>query len=242
MFKVWLIIEKELALYFKTWLGYITVFITLIINGILFNTFAIGNKPKFSAEVLKDFFYFASGMAIVTSIFLAMRLVSGESENKTLSLYFSAPISDRQIIYGKFLSAFFVLVIIQLLTVYIPSLIYIEGKVSIGHMVAGYCGIFLLGGSVLAISIFGSVIAPNQVLSGIVGGGITVIFLTLWLLANRVDSPFREILFYMSIHNQRFQPFSRGVIHLRNIIYYLSVTCFFLECSIRYLGIRRKLG
>ena len=71
MSKVMLIAQREIQAYFRTWMGYIIIFAALLINGILFNAFAIGSEAKFSADVLKDFFFFSSGIGMVAAIFLA---------------------------------------------------------------------------------------------------------------------------------------------------------------------------
>ena len=242
MNKIWLIAQREMSSYFNTWMGYLIVFAALLINGLLFNAFAIGSRAKFSADVLKDFFFFSSGIGMVAAIFLSMRLLAEEKQFGTIVLFFTSPISERQLVYGKFISALFIFIILQLLTVYLPALIFIEGKVSLGHLAAGYLGVTLLGASVIAISLFGSVIASNQLLAAVAGASITVIFLLLWLVSGRVDEPFSGVFSYMSIHNLRFRPFSKGIVHTRDIIYYFSLILFFLECSVRSLESRRQQG
>ncbi|MDQ3230576.1 MAG: hypothetical protein M3Q07_02055, partial [Pseudobdellovibrionaceae bacterium] len=111
-----------------------------------------------------------------------------------------------------------------------------------GHMVAGYLGVTLLGAGVLALSLFASVVSPNQLIAGITAAAMTVFFLLLWLLSYRVDEPFRQVFAYMSIHNERFRPFTNGVLHTRDVVYYGSLIFFFLECSIKSLETRRLQG
>ncbi|MGE0172811.1 MAG: ABC transporter permease [Oligoflexales bacterium] len=242
MGKVWLVTKRELNGYFRTWTGYIIAFFALIINGLLFNSFAIGDQAKYSAEVLEDFFYFSSGIAMVACVFLAMRLLAEERQSKTIVLFFTSPITERQIIYGKFLSAFVVFFLLQIFSLYLPSLIFVEGKVSLGHLAAGYFGVILLGTAVIAISLFSSVVAPNQMVAGILGASFTVVLLIFWILSNVTDEPFKEVFSYIAIHNMHFIPFSRGIVHLRDVVYYLSVIVFFLECSVRVLETRRLEG
>lgn len=239
MEKVILIARRELYSYFKTWMGYIIVFLSLLISGLLFNAFAIGNRAKFSAQVLYDFFFYSSGIAMVASLFLAMRLFAEEKQTGTLTLFLTAPISERQVIYGKFLSALTIFLLLQFLSLYLPALIFIEGKVSFGHIASGYLGISLLGFSVLAMALFASLVAPNQMIAGVIAAAMVMVLLTLWIVANRVDEPFRTILGYLAIHNQHFSSFARGVINLKDIVYYFSLIIFFLECSVRTLESRR---
>ncbi|MFW7379363.1 MAG: ABC transporter permease [Oligoflexus sp.] len=242
MDKVLLITKRELSSYFTTWTGYIVVFAALLINGLLFNAFAIGDSPKFSSDVLRDFFFYSSGIAMVAAIFLAMRLLAEEKQTGTIILFYTSPITERQLVYGKFLSVVVVFLILQALSLHLPSLIFIEGKVSIGHMAAGYLGVILIGSAVLAIALFGSVVASNQMIAAVIGASITVVLLLLWIVANRVDEPFSSLFSYISLHNFRFRPFSGGIVHIKDLIYYFSLILFFLESSVRALETRRLQG
>lgn len=242
MSKIFLICQRELGAYFRTWMGYVIGVAALLINGLLFNAFAIGDKPRYSADVLGDFFYFSSGIGIVAGIFLAMRLLAEEKQNGTIILFFTSPITERQLVYGKFLSALVYFLFLQMLSLYLPALIMISGKISFGHLAAGYLGVILLGMVVLALSLFASVISPNQMVAGILGAALTVGLLVLWMLSLVVDDPFRELFSYLAIHNNHFTPFSRGLVNIKDVIFYLSMTGFFLECSVRALQARRLQG
>jgi len=74
-------------------MGYVIIAAALVIEGLLFNSFAIGSTPKYSADVLGDFFYFASGISIVSGLFLAMRLIAEEKQTGTIVLFNTSPIS-----------------------------------------------------------------------------------------------------------------------------------------------------
>ena len=102
---VLLIARRELAGYFSSLSGYVILAAHLLVSGLLFNVFAVGNQAKFSQDVLQSYFYFSSGMAMVTGILLAMRLVAEERQLHTLVLLRTAPVTEREIIWGKFLSA-----------------------------------------------------------------------------------------------------------------------------------------
>lgn len=242
MSKVWTLALRELRAYFTTWLGYGVIFAALLLDGILFNAFALGDAPKFSSDVLRDYFYFSSGISMASALLLAMRLIAEEKQNKSLVLLLSSPVSDRQIIWGKFLAAFLLFLLMNVLSLYLPSLIFLEGKVSFAQIFVGYLGLSLLGAAVLAISLFASAIAPSQLLAGVTAAGITVVFLLLWMLASRTDAPLKDILSYASIHNDRFRPFTQGILHSRDVVYYLSLVIFFTECSARALEERRLKG
>ncbi len=140
-----LITRRELGAYFRSLTGYIIAAIMLLVDGLLFNVLALGGPDKLSAEVVSRFFFYTSGLAVIASIFLSMRLLAEERQTGTLVLLTSSPIQDYEIVLGKFLSAFGFLALITLATIYIPAMIFVNGKISFGHLAAGYLGLLLLG-------------------------------------------------------------------------------------------------
>lgn len=242
MGKVLRVAQRELAAFFTTWMGYIIAAAALVINGLLFNAFAIGDQPEFSATILSRFFYFASGISMVVGVFLAMRLIAEEKQTGTIILFNTSPITERQIVYGKFLSAFVFFLFLQILTLYMPALIFVHGKVSMGHLAAGYLGVILIGAATLAIALFASCIASNQLMAAVIGAFFVVSILVLWMLAKVVDPPLKDLFSYLAIHNEHFDPFRRGIVHTKDIVYYFSVIFFALECSVRTLEARRWKG
>lgn len=242
MSKALLVAGRELGAFFSTWMGYVICAAALFIDGLLFNAFAVTGNAKFSADVLADYFYFASGIAMVAGVFLAMRLVAEEKQNGTIVLFFTSPITERQLIYGKFLSAVAFSLVLHALSLYMPALIFIHGKVSLGHVASGYLMLVLLGSVAISVSLFASVIAPNQLVAGVTGALFVVTLLVLWMVADIVAPPFKELFGFLAIHNKHFTPFSQGIVHTRDVIYYLSVIVFFLECSVRAIEARRWRG
>lgn len=240
--KSWLIARRELSSYFSTWIGYVIAALALFIDGLLFNAFAMGKSPRFSADVLKDFFYYGSGISMVAGIFLAMRLLAEEKQSGTLVLFYTSPVTERQLIYGKFLSALIFLLFLHVLSLYIPGLIFVNGKISFGHLASGYLGLSLLGAATIAMTLFASAISPNQLVAGILGAVLVVTTLVLWIVSEVVGPPFKELFTYLALHNMHFDSFRDGIIHIRDIVYYLSVIFFFLECSVRALQSRRWQG
>lgn len=242
MQKIILIAQRELASFFTTWTGYIIAAAALFINGLLFNAFAVGGQPELSEVVLSRFFYFASGISMVAAVCLAMRLLAEERQTGTILLFYTSPVSERQIVYGKYFSALIFFLFLQLLTLYMPALIFVHGKVSLGHLAAGYLGLTLLGAAVLSLSLFASVLAANQLLAAVLGALFTVTLLVLWMLSEVVEPPLKDLFSYLAIHNDHFEPFRKGLVHTADIIFYLSIAFFGLECSIRALEARRWRG
>ena len=144
MTTIWLIAKKNCPPISNTSWGISILAIILLLDGLLFNAFTLGSSPRYSADVLEDFFYFSSGTTMVAGILLTMRLWAEERQQGTSILLLSAPIQDRTIVLGKFLGAFGFLSIITLCTIYMPLLIQVNGKVSIGPNYCRLLGTILL--------------------------------------------------------------------------------------------------
>jgi ABC-2 type transport system ATP-binding protein len=235
-----LIARRELGSYLRTMNGYIIAAAVLLVDGILWNAFALGaQQDKHSAEVLSDFFYFSSGTTMIAAVFLSMRLVAEERQNGTLVLLTSSPVRDREIILGKFLSALAFLAMVTLATAFMPALIMVNGKLSIGQVAAGYLGLLLLGSAALAIGTLGSALARSQVLAAIISGAMLVGLIVVWLLAAVSERPLNDVFLALALWGRHFPPFQAGVINLRDVAYYLLVTYFALFAATRVLEARR---
>lgn len=234
-----LIARRELAAYLRTMSGYVIIAVVLAVDGLLFNAFAMGGPNKRSAEVLSLFFYFSSGTTMTASVFISMRLLAEERQSGTVALLYSSPVRDGEIVLGKFLSAMAFLAILIAATAFMPALIFVNGKISFGHVFAGYLGLLLLGSASLAIGTFGSALARSQVMAAILSGCMVVALLVSWLLARITERPLSAIFNAMALHGEHFQPFQSGLVHLRDIVYYLVVTYVGLFAASRVLEARR---
>lgn len=233
-----LIARRELGAYLRSPLGAIVVGGALLIDGIYFYWKGLTEK-LLSAQVLSEFFYGASGTTMIAGIILAMRLLAEERQTGTITLLNTSPVRDVEIVIGKFISAFGVLALLTLLTLYMPLLIFVNGKVSVGHIVVGYAGLLLLGAASLAIGLFGSALARSQVVAAIISALILAPLVLLWALAKAVDPPLNTFLSALSIHHENFRPFMSGVLELDGVVYYLAVTYFFLLAATKTLEVRR---
>ena len=233
-----LIMRRELGSYLRSMSGYIIAAIVLLVDGLLFNALALSGE-KLSSEVLSQFFFNSSGVVMVASIFISMRLFAEERQTGTLVLLASSPVHDWEIVIGKFLAALVFLMLIMAATVFMPLLIFVNGKISLGHMAAGYIGLFLLGAASLAIGTFGSSLARTQVLAAIFSGCMVVALVVCWMLAKVTEAPLNDMFTALALHGRHFPPFQAGAVHLRDVGYYLMVTYVALFSATRVMEARR---
>lgn len=163
---VFLIARRELMAMVGTMTGWVILAAVLAVDGLLFNAYALEGIRR-SADVLTRFFYFSSGTTMVAAIFVSMRLLAEERQAGTLPLLYASPVQDVEIVLGKFVAGWTFLCGLTLLTAYMPLLILVHGKVSLGHLAAGYLGLFLLASACVAVGTFASALARTQIVAGI---------------------------------------------------------------------------
>lgn len=241
MGNVWWIMRRELGRYLRQPTGYIILAASLLVAGILFNTWAtgLGEQRRLSSEVLESFFYFTSGLVIIASVFNAMRLIAEEKEQATLVLLATSPVRDWQLVAGKFFAALTFLAVLLLCTSYMPALVMVNGKVSLGHIFAGYLGLLLIGAASIAIGIACSAMASSQLVAAFLGAAVIVVFILFWLIAKVASPPVEGMLEYLSLHHKHFQPFMRGLVNTRDIVFYVSFSYLALMVATRVLEARR---
>jgi gliding motility-associated transport system permease protein len=238
MRNAFLIAGRELRSYLRSPLGWVVAAAMLLLDGLLFQVGAMSG-PRLSAQVLADFFYYISGVTMIGAIALSMRLIAHEREKGTLVLVNTAPVKDSQIILGKFLALFTFLFCVTLVTAYMPALIFVNGRVSIGHILVGYLGIVLLGAAAVSIGLFASAFARTQVIAAVLGAALLGVMILLWMAAKVSDPPVNSFLSSMAIHHERQRGFMTGVLRFDNVVYYVAVTYFFLLAAIKTLEARR---
>jgi ABC-2 type transport system permease protein len=239
MNNIGIIARRELAGYFRTPSFYLIAAATLVVQGLLFNTRALGTGARLSSQVLIDFLRDSSGTTTVAAVLLTMRLFAEERQTGTIVLLFTSPVREFEIVIGKFLSAFVVLSLLVLSSVYLPALIFVNGKVSMGHIASGYLGLLLVGSATLGLGVLGSALARTQLMAGVLAAVfIFVLFLT-WALSRVVDPPFGTLISYFSLYEKHFFPFMRGLLQLSDVVYYVSLTYLALFASTRVVQSQR---
>jgi len=231
------IARRELYAYLRSPLGSAIIAGALLVDGILFYFDSLDQK-RLSAQLLTQFFYDSSAATMIAGLLLAMRLLAEERQSGTITLLNTAPIRDRDIVLGKFLSSFGMLTLLNLLTIYMPLMVYVRGKVSVGHIAVGYLGLILLGAAVTSIGLFASSLARSQVVAAIIGAAMGGAFILLWVVARAVDPPFNTFFSGLALHHENYRPFMNGTLQFDRVAYYLMITYFFLLAATKVLEAR----
>jgi len=166
------------------------------------------------------------GNASVVGLFLipmiSMRLFAEESRQGTMELLLTSPIRDYEIVIGKWLGALFMYFCVIGISIINVALLFAYGNPDWKPTAAGYLGLLLQGGALLAIGTFISTTTRNQIIAG---GATFAVCLLLWVLqwvSSYEQAGWAKVVAYCSVLTH-FEPFSRGVIDSKDVIFYLSM-------------------
>ena len=234
-----IIYVRELLAYLRSPFSWVLAALLLLVQGILFQAFALQGE-QLSAIVLERFFYFASSIPLFGGVLLSFRLIAEERQQHSMILLNTSPVRDTQIVLGKFFAAQTFFVILLVLSLYMPLLIKVNGKISGAQIFAGYFGLFLMGSAVLAIGMFASSLTKSQLIAVVVGAVITGLMCILFLFGKVLSGSVRDVFQQLDLWWIHFQNgFMRGVINLKDVIYYVAVTYFFLLLAVKTLEAKR---
>jgi ABC-2 type transport system permease protein len=238
--KTSIIYRRELGSYLRSPLGYVIAALFLLAVGILFQSEALGKGKMLSADVLRKFFMFSSGATVVASIALAIRLLAEERQQHTIVLLNTSPVRDVEIVLGKFLAALTFLALMLALSVYIPLLIKVNGKITGAQVLVGYLGLFLLGATSLAIGLLASALSRHQLIAAAVGAALAFLVYSLYPMAVRLNEPLKGVIQDLGLWHVHFAgSFMQGVFSLKDAVYYLAMTYFFLLLATKVMEAKR---
>lgn len=228
------IFKKELKSYFNSPIAYIVIVVFLIITGWFFTS----NLFLSGVITMRNVFDIIPFIFLFFIPAISMRTFSEEKKSGTIELLLTKPITDLDIVMGKFLAALTLTAIALAFTlIYVISLSFL-GKLDSGAIIGAYIGLLLMSGIYIAIGIFASSLTENQVVAFIISFLIVFGLFMLNKILIFLPIALASILEYISI-DYHFGNIARGVLDTRNIIYYLSGITIFLLLTKTALESRR---
>lgn len=219
-----LIARRDLQSLTGSWWAWALASSALLIDGLLFNAFAMSSKPRPSADVLADLFYILFGTTTAVTILLSMRALTEERSRQTLTLLQTAPVAAWQVIAGKYAAILTSVAALTAATAYLPALIMIHGKLTLGQVGAGYLGVLSVASAAAAITIFCSSLTRSQLAAAALATALVSALTTTWLIARVSGPPFDEVLVAISFFDANFRSFMHGRVALSDLAYYGCVT------------------
>ncbi len=234
-----IIYRRELGHYFRSPLGWIIAAAVLLVDGFLFQAFALSGE-QLSADVLENTFMWMSGIPLFAGVLLSFRLIAEERQNHSMVLLKTSPVRDTEIVLGKFFASLTFLALVLLVSLYMPLIVKVNGKITWSQIFVGYLGLLLLGSATLALGIFASALTRQQIIAALLGAVFTTGLCLTYPLAKKLEAPVSTVLEQVDLWWIHFRGgFMRGVLNLKDIIYYVAVTYFFLLVAVKTLEAKR---
>jgi ABC-2 type transport system permease protein len=217
--KVLWLIKKELNLYFNSPIAYIVISIFLLLLGFFYS------RPLFvqNYATLRHIFDIIPLFFLFFIPAITMRLYSEEYKSGTIEVIFTLPFRKNEVLLGKYISSVLVILISIIFTLLYPLTLLFFGKFDIGQTIAGYLGVLFLSLFFSSIGVFSSSLTKNQIVSFVVSFSIMFVFFMLGKLGVFVS----PTIAYVGI-DPHYDNFVRGIVDVRDIVYFLSLTGLFL--------------
>lgn len=234
---IWTISRRELQSFFDSLIAYIMLIAFLGFSG--FFTWLFGSDVFFVKQAsLQSFFSIAYWTLFFFIPALTMRLFAEENRSGTIELLLTKPVNDWQVVIGKFLSTFILILIALALT--LPYYITVAnlGPIDHGAVWSGYLGLVLISAAYISIGIFTSSVSNNQIVSYLLALFIGIFFQIIFsMLSSNFSGFFGEMLNYLSV-STHFDSISRGVIDSKDLIFFFSLI--FLGLILTEVNIAKK--
>ncbi len=236
MNKAFVLARREMAGYFFSPMAYVIGALFLLASGLWFfyEIFVPGNEAS-----LRPMFDSMAYIMVFAVPLLTMRLVSEEYHSGTIETLLTAPITDAEVICGKFLGVMSFYLVLLASTVVFLLLMLRYGQPDPGVAISGYVGMILLGAAFAAVGVFASTLTRHQLLAAIVAVAILAFFTILMQpLVAYAPEPLNYIAAKMNAMTY-FKDFSRGVFDSRGLVYFISATVGTLFLAVKTLESRR---
>jgi ABC-2 type transport system permease protein len=246
---------KELRSYFSSPIAYIIIGLFALLFGFFFYSYLHlfveqsqrmammggAGAVNVNEQMIRGVFHNAAVMVLFVMPMITMRTYSEEKRSGTIELLLTSPLTDLEIIFGKFLGAMGLYAAMLLVTVLDMAILFRVGTPEWRPIAAGYLGLLLMGGCFLSVGLFISSLTKNQIVAGVM---TFTVFLMLWVINWLADSSGptgQAVLSFLSI-TEHFDDFTKGIIDTKHLAYYLSFITFGLFLTAKSVDSERWRG
>jgi ABC-2 type transport system permease protein len=248
MRNIWIICRKELKSYFASPIAYgLMAFFGLISGWFFYIATAIFVQRGFESQmmgrgmpmdvnewVIRPLFMNVSVIALFLIPMITMRLFAEEKRSGTIELLTTSPIRDVEIIVGKWLAALILYAAILGISAINVAMLFAYGKPDWKPLLVGYLGLLLQGGCLLGIGTFISTTTRNQIIAGTATFAVCLLLWVFDWVSSYETAAWAKVVAYLSVMTH-FEPFSKGVIDTKDVVFYLSMIFFGLFLTARSL-------
>jgi len=237
---------RELRAYFVSPLAYVVLFFVLVIHGFVFTTIlSYLSDPRSAGEPQSLFQLFYGGTIFSWLIFwiipplLTMRLLAEERRSGSIESLMTAPVSETEVVLGKYLASLFFYACLWLPTILYVLLIARSNSIDWGPILGAQIAAVLIGGLFLAIGIWCSAASKNQIVAGVSAFAVVLLLTALSFLDGLVSDPaLKAVLGHVNLFHVIDEP-AKGIVDTRRLMYPLSLIGFFLFLASRTLAAKK---
>jgi ABC-2 type transport system permease protein len=242
------IAKREIHSFFVSAIAYVVLTVWLLVQGLSLYLFAMyfadqQNAPGAVTQTPLTLFFggsvfFYIGLLVVVPL-LTMRLVADEKRTGTLEPLLTAPITEWQLVLGKYLAAMVFWVVLGLPTLFYVLILNNYGHIDLGVVAASYLGVFGVGLYYMALGLLMSTIAPNQIVAAVLAFFVVMFLFTLGVFEGFVDDPaITDLLGYVSVWGHM-EDFAKGIVDSRYLAFEATTAALALFVAVRVLEARR---
>ena len=256
MSNVLAIAHKELKSYFASPVAYVMIGFSAILFGWFFiNLLYYFDRTQMQAGsgfqgpqavnvneiMISPLFLNVSVILLFTLPLITMRTYAEEKRSGTIELLLTSPLTDLQIVMGKFLGGLVLYGAMLAVTLVHMAILFTYGNPEWRPIAAGYLGLILMGACFLSLGLFVSSLTRNQIIAGMVTFAVFLMFWVVNWIATFMGPTSQAVLNYLSI-TEHLNDFARGVIDTKHLVYYLSFIAFSLFLTVRAVDSERWRG
>jgi ABC-2 type transport system permease protein len=250
------IAQKELKSYFAGPIAYIAIGLWALLYGYFFiailqyfvrqsmqmGQFGTGQQAlNVNQQLIRPLLQNVTIMILFTMPMVTMRTYSEEKRSGTIELLLTSPLTDFQIVMGKFLGAMALYGIMLLVTLIHIGLLFIYGSPEWKPILTAYLGVLLLGGCFVSLGLFISSLTKNQIVAGMTTFAVFLLFWIITWIGSFSGPTVDKLTQYLSIIDH-LDDFTKGVIDTSHLIYYLSFITFGLFLTVKSVDTERWRG
>jgi ABC-2 type transport system permease protein len=229
------ILKRELGAYFSSATAYVVMAVYFFFSGLFFNFYCISANSSSLSYVYGNMFYIILFLIPI----ITMKTFAEEKKQKSDQALLTAPTSLTEIVLGKFLGAFCLYAICCCIFLVYAVVISFFASPEWSVILCTFLGILLLGGSLIAINVFISVMTESMVVAAVIGMGVgLVISMTNYLISLIQVDWIKNILNKINFLSY-YENFTYGILSIVDVVFFLSVTALFLFFTVRVLEKRR---
>jgi ABC-2 type transport system permease protein len=247
--------NKELRSYFASPIAYAVVGLFALVFGFMFYAFlrffaqqsmsmnpAMGGSPNVNQMMIRPLIMQISVIMLFVLPMVTMRTYSEEKRSGTIELLLTSPVTDLQIILGKFFGALSLFAMMLIVTLPSLAILFWFGNPDWKPIATGYLGLLLLGSSLIAFGLFISSTTKNQIVAGVLTFALFLMLLLVAWMRDFATGPIASVVVGALSVFEHFDDFSKGVLDTKHIVYYLSLITFGLFLTARSVDSERWRG